>query len=70
MEKTTGFITETDCYLFGEGTHPSSPGVIFNPAEIGAQVIFLAARKIFQSVFVLNGDDDAPALLQMGHEDF
>ena len=21
MEKTTGFITETDCYLFGEGTH-------------------------------------------------
>ena len=21
MEKTTGFITDTDCYLFGEGTH-------------------------------------------------
>ena len=21
MGKTTGFITETDCYLFGEGTH-------------------------------------------------
>ena len=39
MGKTTGFITETDCYLFGEGTHYE----IYN--KLGAHPTSLDGKK-------------------------
>ena len=45
MEKTTGFITDTDCYLFGEGTHYE----IYRKLE-EADCVILAAPVYFHSV--------------------
>ena len=41
MGKTTGFITETDCYLFGEGTHYE----IYN--KLGAHPTSLNGKRVF-----------------------
>ncbi len=41
-----------------KGAYPAARFVILNSGKISAEMIFLAAGKIFQSVFVFNGNDN------------